>query len=88
MAHELTETWEVETDNGSKWEVRPSVGKNKGKLLKTFDTKKEANDWSKKRSADYKPNTKARRKLYKKDPKKWLQLYGGWDVGMNKTAKE
>ena len=84
MAHELTKVWEV--DDG--WAVRPSVGKDKGKTLKVFDTEKEAIDWSKARSDKYKPNTKARRKLYKDDPKKWLQLYGGWDVGAHKSKKE
>ena len=84
MAHELTKVWEV--DDG--WAVRPSVGKDKGKTLKVFDTEKEAIDWSKARSDKYKPNTKARRKLYKDDPKKRLQLYGGWDVGAHKSKKE
>ena len=84
MAHELTKTWEV--DDG--WEVRPSVGKNKGKVLKVFDTEQEANDWAKKRSEKYKPDTKARRKLYKENPRKWLELYGGWDVGAHKSEKE
>ena len=88
MAHELTETWEVKTDNESKWEVRPSAGKNKGKVLKVFGTEKEANDWAKKRSDKYKPNTKERRKLYKENPRKWLELYGGWDVGNTKSEKE
>ena len=32
MAHEVTETWEI---NG-KWHVRPSVGKNKGKSASEF----------------------------------------------------
>ena len=84
MAHELTEVWEV--DDG--WEVRPSVGKQKGKTLKVFDTEKEAIDWSKARSDKYKPDTKARRKLYKDNPKKWLRLYGGWNVGNTKSEKE
>ena len=43
-----------------------------------FETEEEANQWAKKRSDDYKPNTKERRKLYEKDPKEWLQLYGDW----------
>ena len=54
MAHEVTETWEI---NG-KWHVRPSVGKNKGKTLKVFDTEEEANKWAKKRSDNYKPKKK------------------------------
>ena len=88
MAHELTETWEVKIGGKSKWQVIPSVGKNKGKVLKVFDTQQEADDWARKRSDNYKPNTKARRKLYEEDPKKWLQLYGGWDVGNTKSKKE
>ena len=74
MAHEVTKTYEID----GKWHVRPSVGKNKGKTLKIFDTEKEANQWAKKRSDDYKPSTKERRKLYEKDPQEWLQLYGDW----------
>ena len=74
MAHEVTET--VEFDG--RYHVRPTVGKNKGKTLKIFETEEEANQWAKKRSDDYKPNTKERRKLYEKDPKEWLQLYGDW----------
>jgi len=84
MAHELTKVWEVD----DRWEVRPSVGKDKGKALKVFDTEKEANNWAKKRSDKYKPDTKARRKLYKENPRKWLELYGGWDVGEHKSEKE
>ena len=49
--HEVTETWEID----GKWHVRPSVGKNKGKTLKVFDTEEEANKWAKKRSDNYKP---------------------------------
>ena len=74
MAHEVTKTYEID----GKWHVRPSVGKNKGKTLKIFETEDEATQWAKKRSDDYKPNTKERRKLYEKDPKEWLQLYGDW----------
>ena len=74
MAHEVTET--VEFDG--RYHVRPTVGKNKGKTLKIFKTEEEANQWAKKRSDDYKPSTKERRKLYEKDPKEWLQLYGDW----------
>ena len=74
MAHEITKTYEID----GKWHVRPSVGKNKGKTLKIFETEEEANQWAKKRSDDYKPSTKERRKLYEKDPKEWLQLYGDW----------
>ena len=74
MAHEVTKTYEID----GKWHVRPSVGKNKGKTLKIFKTEEEANQWAKKRSDDYKPSTKERRKLYEKDPKEWLQLYGDW----------
>tara|TARA_Y100000310_G_scaffold10883_1_gene11529 strand:- start:594 stop:824 length:231 start_codon:yes stop_codon:yes gene_type:complete len=74
MAHEVTKTYEID----GKWHVRPSVGKNKGKTLKIFETEEEANQWAKKRSDDYKPSTKERRKLYEKDPKEWLQLYGDW----------
>ena len=55
MAHELTEVWQVDIDGEKKWEVRPSVGKNKGKLLKTFDTKAEATAYSHRRSKAYKP---------------------------------
>jgi len=74
MAHEVTKTYEID----GKWHVRPSVGKNKGKTLKIFDTEKEANQWAKKRSDDYKPSTKERRKLYEKNEKDWLSLYGNW----------
>ena len=74
MAHEVTETWEID----GKWHVRPSSGKNNGKTLKVFDTDKEDNKGAKKRSDNYKPSTKERRKLYEKDPKKWLELYGDW----------
>ena len=74
MAHEVTET--VEFDG--RYHVRPTVGKNKGKTLKIFETEEEATQWAKKRSDDYKPSTKERRKLYEKDPKEWLQLYGDW----------
>ncbi len=74
MAHEVTKTYEID----GKWHVRPSVGKNKGKTLKIFETEEEATQWAKKRSDDYKPSTKERRKLYEKDPKEWLQLYGDW----------
>jgi len=74
MAHEVTKTYEVD----GKWHVRPTVGKNKGKTLKVFDTEEKANQWAKKRSDNYKPNTKERRKLYEKDQKKWLSLYGDW----------
>ena len=74
MAHEVTKTYKVD----GKWHVRPSVGKNKGKTLKIFDTEEEANQWAKKRSDNYKPNTKQRRKLYEKNEKDWLSLYGNW----------
>ena len=74
MAHEVTKTYEID----GKWHVRPSVGKNKGKTLKIFDTEEEANQWAKKRSDNYKPNTKQRRKLYEKNEKDWLSLYGNW----------
>ena len=74
MAHEVTKTYEID----GKWHVRPSVGNNKGNHLKIFETEEEANQWAKKRSDDYKPSTKERRKLYEKDPKEWLQLYGDW----------
>ena len=50
MAHELTEVFQVEVDGKDKWEVRPSVGKKKGELLKTFDTEEEAEAYSHKRS--------------------------------------
>jgi len=75
MAHEVTKTYEID----GKWHVRPSEGKNKGKTLKIFDTEKEANQWAKKRSDEYKPSIKERRKLYNKDPKDWLKLYGDWN---------
>ena len=55
MSHGLTQVWEVEVDGEKKWEVRPSVGKNKGKLIKTFDTEAEATAYSKHRSKAYKP---------------------------------
>ena len=54
MAHELTKVWEAD----GKWEVRPSVGKDKGKLLKTFDTEAEAEAYSHRRSKAYKPKKK------------------------------
>ena len=78
MAHEVTETYGVTIDGKKMWEVRPSVGKDKGKVLKRFNSKEEANKWAKKRSDDYKPSTKERRKLYEKDQKEWLKLYGDW----------
>ena len=58
MAHELTEVWQVEVDGEDKWEVRPSVGKKKGELLKRFDTEAEATAYSHKRSREYKPKKK------------------------------
>ena len=44
--HELTKTYEID----GKYHVQPSVGPNKGKTLKVFNTEAEANAWAKKRS--------------------------------------
>ena len=63
MSHELTEVFQVEVDGEEKWEVRPSVGKKKGELLKTFDTEKEAMAYSHKRSREYKPKKKQKQGL-------------------------
>lgn len=63
MSHELTEVFQVEVDGEEKWEVRPSVGKKKGELLKTFDTEEEAMAYSHKRSREYKPKKKQKQGL-------------------------
>ena len=44
--HELTKTYDID----GKYHVQPSVGPNKGKTLKVFNTEAEANAWAKKRS--------------------------------------
>ena len=58
--HELTKTYEID----DRWYVIKSVGMNPdnmtakeivNKSLANFSTKKKANDWSKKRSDNYKP---------------------------------
>ena len=59
MSHEVTET--VEFDG--RYHVRPTVGKNKGKTLKIFNTEKEANNWASKRSREYKPKKKQKQGL-------------------------
>lgn len=51
--HELTRTYEID----GKYHVQPSVGLNKGKTLKVFNTEAEANAWAKKRS-DMSPKQK------------------------------
>ena len=51
MGHEVTRTWEVD----GKYHVRPSVGHNKGKTLKVFNTEESANKWAGQRSRNYKP---------------------------------
>ena len=58
MAHEVTETWEID----GKWHVKPSVGKDKGKTLKVFDSEKEANNWASKRSREYGMDEKKKRR--------------------------
>lgn len=52
--HELTKTYQID----GKWHVKPSVGTDKGKSLKIFDTEAEANAWSKQRSNNYMPKKK------------------------------
>ena len=66
MAHELTEVWDVDIDGEKKWIVVPSVGKNKGKTLKTFDNESEAEAYSHSRSKAYKPKKKPVKGLLEK----------------------
>jgi len=82
MAHEVTET--VEFDG--RYHVRPTVGKNKGKSLKVFDTEEEANKWAEKRSREYKP-TMAKRD-YKDEYKKFQKHKSGYRAKLNKYNRK
>ncbi len=63
MSHEVTKTWEID----GKYHVKPSVGANKGKTLKTFNTEEAANKWAEQRSRNYKP--KVNMSKSRKEPK-------------------
>ena len=82
MAHEVTET--VEFDG--RYHVRPTVGNNKGKSLKVFDTEEEANKWAEKRSREYKP-TMAKRD-YKDEYKKFQKHKSGYRAKLNKYNRK
>ena len=82
MAHEVTET--VEFDG--RYHVRPTVGKNKGKTLKVFDTEKEANNWASKRSREYKP--KMAKRDYKDEYKKFQKHKSGYRAKLNKYNRK
>ena len=82
MAHEVTET--VEFDG--RYHVRPTVGKNKGKTLKVFDTEKEANNWASKRSREYKP--KMAKRDYKDEYKKFQKHKTKYRAKLNKYNRK
>ena len=82
MAHEVTETWEID----GKWHVKPSVGKNKGKTLKVFDTEKEANKWARKRSDEYEEPMKKRD--YKDEYNKFQRHKSGYRAKLNKFNRK
>ena len=82
MAHEVTETWEID----GKWHVKPSVGKKKGKTLKVFDSEKEANKWARKRSDDYKEPMKKRD--YKDEYNKFQKDKSGYRAKLNKYNRD
>ena len=82
MAHERTET--VEFDG--RYHVRPTVGKNKGKTLKVFDTEEEANNWASKRSREYKP--KMAKRDYKDEYKKFQKHKSGYRAKLNKYNRK
>ena len=82
MAHEVTET--VEFDG--RYHVRPTVGKNKGKTLKVFDTEEEANNWASKRSREYKP--KMAKRDYKDEYKKFQKHKSGYRAKLNKYNRK
>ncbi len=82
MAHEVTET--VEFDG--RYHVRPTVGKNKGKTLKVFDTEEEANNWASKRSKEYKP--KMAKRDYKDEYKKFQKHKTKYRAKLNKYNRK
>ena len=82
MAHEVTET--VEFDG--RYHVRPTVGKNKGKTLKVFDTEEEANNWASKRSREYKP--KMAKRDYKDEYKKFQKHKTKYRAKLNKYNRK
>ena len=86
MAHELTEVFQVEVDGKDKWEVRPSVGKKKGELLKTFDTEEEAEAYSHKRSREYKP--KMAKRDYKDEYNKFQKHKTKYRAKLNKYNRK
>ena len=82
MAHEVTET--VEFDG--RYHVRPTVGKNKGKTLKVFDTEEEANNWASKRSREYKP--KMAKRDYKDEYNKFQKHKTKYRAKLNKYNRK
>ena len=82
MSHEVTETWEID----GKWHVKPSVGKGKGKTLKVFDSEKEANNWARKRSKEYKP--KMAKRDYKDEYNKFQKDKSGYRAKLNKYNRD
>ena len=86
MSHELTEVWQVEVDGEDKWEVRPSVGKKKGELLKRFDTEAEAEAYSHKRSREYKP--KMAKRDYKDEYNKFQKHKTNYRSKLNKYNRK
>ena len=86
MSHELTKVWQVDVDGKKKWEVRPSVGKDKGKTLKTFDNESEAEAYSHKRSREYKP--KMAKRDYKDEYNKFQKDKSGYRAKLNKFNRK
>ena len=82
MSHEVTETWEID----GKWHVKPSVGKNKGKTLKVFDTQKEANKWAWQRADEYEEPRKKRD--YKDEYNKFQKDKSGYRAKLNKFNRK
>ena len=80
MGHEVTRTWEVD----GKYHVRPSVGPNKGKTLKVFNTEESANKWAEQRSRNYKP----RRNMTKKQTPYYDSILRKLDKSRRKTVSE
>ena len=82
MSHEVTETWEID----GKWHVKPSVGKDKGKTLKVFDSEKEGNSWACKRSRE--SNPKMAKRDYKDEYKKFQKDKSGYRAKLNKFNRK
>ena len=80
MSHEVTKTWEID----GKYHVKPSVGANKGKTLKIFNTEEAANKWAEQRSRNYKP----RRNMAKKQTPYYDSILRKLDKSRRETVSE